>query len=232
MDDRPEPPETMGTRRYLDLLAAQLHALPSDVQAEQRDEVRQHLRAMVAACRASGSDAEAAEREAHGQFGDPVQVGKSIARKYWPPDILPGSFVLAFGTALVWLTVLYGTVAGSFFLLDNWYLSTGADTSSLLNSPVTAFIGMSLFFVVLPLVAGWLTALAAPKYAAPAMLAAVPIMMFGATANIPAGTHRDFSVAALVALISSFGALATSRRLQRKSLSIRRWGLALRKRNR
>lgn len=232
MDNRPETPETMDTRRYLDLLAAQLHALPPNVQAEQREEVRQHLQAMAAACRELGSGAEAAEREAREQFGDPVQVGKSIVRKYWPPGVLPGSFALAFGTALVWLTVLYGTITGGFFLLDNWYISTGADTSALHNSPVTAFIGMSLFFVILPLFAGWLTALASPKYVATAVLAAVPVMMLGATANVPAGTHTDLGVIALVAIISGLGAFGTSRRLQRKPLNPRRWLLALRGKNR
>ncbi len=127
MDNQPETPETMGTRRYLDLLAAQLHALPPDVRAEQREEVRLHLQAMAAACRELGSGPESAEREALARFGDPVQVGKSIARKYWPPDVLPGSFLLAFGTATLWLTVFYGLFIGSLLFLQNWYLSASAD---------------------------------------------------------------------------------------------------------
>jgi len=227
------PLETLATERYLDLLAAQLCSLPPDVQAEQREEVRLHLQAMAVACQELGSGAGAAEREARAQFGDPVQVGRFIARRYWPPDILPGSFALAFGTALVWLTVFYGTISGVFFLIDNWYISTGADTSAVLRSPVTASVGMSLFFVVLPLFAGWLTALAAPKYAAPAMLVAVPTVLFGASAaaRIPEGTHFDFLALALVALTGGLGALGTSRRLQRKSLNPRRWLSTLPRRN-
>ena len=222
MGNRPKAPET---ERYLDLLAAQLRALSPDARAEQREEVRLHLLAMIAACQELGAGAEAAEQEALGRFGDPVQVGKSIARRYWPPDVLPGSFALALGTALVWMTVLYGTISGVFFLFDNWYISTGADTSALLRGPVPPSVGMSLFFVVLPLSAGWLTALAAPRYAAPAMLIAVPTVLFGlsAAASIPKGTHFDFLALALVALTGGLGALGTSRRLQRKSLNPRRW---------
>ncbi len=227
-------PETPALERYLDLLAAQLRSLPPDVQAEQRAEVRLHLLAMTAACRELGAGAEAAEREALGRFGDPVRVGRSIARRYWPPGVLPGSFALAFGTALVWLIALYGTISGALFLLDNWYISTGADVSALHNSAVMAFLGMSLFFVVLPAIAGWLTALAAPRYAGPAMLAAVPTMLLGswAATSIPAGTHTDFRLIAVVALIGSLVAHGASLSIQRRSLSPRRWLLALQGRDR
>lgn len=217
-------PETPATKSYLDVLAAQLHSLPPDARAEQREEVRLHLLAMTAACRELGAGAEAAEREALGRFGDPVRLGRSIARRYWPPGVLPGSFALAFGTALVWLVALYGTIAGTLFLFNNWYISTGADTSSLHNSAVMAFLGMGLFFVGVPALAGRLTALAAPRYAAPAVLAAVPAVLLGNWAVTPthAGTHTDFWLMALPAIIGGLAAHGTSRGFQRDPLSLGR----------
>jgi len=227
-------PETPATKSYLDLFAAQLRSLPPDARAEQREEVRLHLLAMTAACREPGAGAEAAEREALGRFGDPVRLGRSIARRYWPPGVLSGSFALAFGTALVWLIALYGTISGVLFLLDNWYISTGADTSSLHNSAVMAFLGMSLFFFVVPALAGWLTALAAPRHAAPAMLAAVPAVLLGswAATTIPAGTHTDFWLIAVPAIIGGLAAHRTSRSLQRQPLSPGRRLLAVQGRKR
>ncbi len=220
MDNRPETPETMDTRRYLDLLAAQLHALPPDVQAEQCEEVRQHLQAMVAACRELGSGAEAAEREAREQFGDPVQVGKSIARRYSPPGVLPGSFALAFGVALVWLTGLYGTFLGAIFLFDNWYRSVSADAGQLYSAPSPDWLLYLLCCTLPPLIAGVLTGLAAPKYAVPAVAASVPLLWFGFSIGCYGLSPDSIIVCSEAGIpIGAFSAWIVSRLILRRSIA-------------
>jgi hypothetical protein len=223
MDNRPETPETMGTRRYLDLLAAQLHALPPDMRAEQREEVRLHLQAMAAACRELGSGPEAAEREALARFGDPVQVGKSIARKYWPPDVLPGSFALAFGTAALWLTVFYGLSIGGLDFLQNWYLSTGTDLDSYERVyPTLNQSAVYLVSVAPPVLAGWITGLVAPKRAFIGATTAALLLVGGFCAVIAGDATTMINNSSMEAAFCGLSALATSCCLRRRTL-LPRW---------
>ena len=216
-------PETARTKGYLDLLSAQLHALPPEVQAEQREEARQHLAAMAAAYRELGGGADTAEREALTQFGDPIRVGKDIMRRYWPPDVLPGTFWSACGTALYWMIALHGASYGIVFLFSNWLTSTGWDIS-----PYYLWNTVFVFALLLgtPVAAGAITGWTAPRYSVPATLLAV-----SATSLVPWLVFRFMLPAAQViglgwpateimidAVFGGLTALLISRRLGRKRL--------------
>ena len=216
MQNRPEAPET---ERYLDLLAAQLRALPPDARAEQREEVRLHLLAMTAACQELGAGAEAAEQEALGRFGDPVRLGRSIARRYWPPGVLPGSFALAFGTAALWLTVFYGVLVGGLFFLNDWYLSTGADLdgyehlSSSLNQGAVYLVS-----IVPPVLAGWITGMVAPKHAFLGATAAALLLVGGSCLVIAGDGTTVINNSSMEATFCGLSALATGCFLRRRDL--------------
>ena len=63
---------------YLDRLCAQLQALPSQIQNETREELRQHLQSLVAMQREPEQIVQSALR----QFGDPVKIGQRIALEW------------------------------------------------------------------------------------------------------------------------------------------------------
>jgi hypothetical protein len=208
-------PENAETKRYLDLLSAQLHSLPPEVQAEQREEVRLHLSAMAMACRELGSGADAAECEALARFGDPVQVGQEITRRYWPADVLPGTFWSACGTAFFWTMMLHGAVFGIVFLLNNWLISTGADLALFHWNTVFA----CTMLLGAPVAAGAITAWIAPRYAVPATLLA-PWVVFGSALFYRAGSLGFPAAESIIdMMLGSLTALIVSRRLGRKRFS-------------
>lgn len=66
---------------YLDRLSAELQALPSELQKETREELRQHLHSLVARQNEPQKVVEAALR----QFGDPREIGRKLAWE-WEED--------------------------------------------------------------------------------------------------------------------------------------------------
>lgn len=204
---------------YLDQICAEFGDLPADWRAAQREELHGHLRAMAEACSESGSEPDQAVREALRQFGEPSEVGRAMARKYWPSDLRSDSFLFAFATASVWLFGLVGTTSYVLRLGLIWYLSTGPLLTH--RADFSIFYQALSGFAVLapPLVAGCMTGLATPKHSVLAMLVAVPLFC-GVLGCIGNGNHGyvGLMVKNCIAnmLLGGFAAHVVSRWLLRK----------------
>lgn len=159
---------------YLDQLCAEFSDLPAAWQAEQREELDAHLRTMSDACSELGSEPNQALREALHQFGEPAQVGRAMARKYWPSDIRSDSFLLALTTAIVWLLGLFGTASLAHILWGYWLLTMGAGSHSF-SFDIWQMVGNLIVFFP-AVISGCMTGLATPKHSVLAMLIAVPLL--------------------------------------------------------
>ena len=74
MNKQPE----QAINEYLDLLSAQLGALPPQIQNETREELHQHLQLLVSMQRDPQRVIESALR----QFGDPSEIGRRLALEW------------------------------------------------------------------------------------------------------------------------------------------------------
>src|SRR5438105_1069741 len=89
MDSRHSP---VSFDEYLAQLSRQLDLAPHAWSRELRQELRQHLEALVAAHMELGSSPEEAIAAALRQFGDPVLIGRRLSREAGPAAWLPWRF--------------------------------------------------------------------------------------------------------------------------------------------
>lgn len=211
--------ETLLTE-YLDQICAEFSDLPAAWQADQREELEAHLRAMAIACSEFGSEPDLALREALKQFGEPAQVGREMARRYWPSDIRSNSFLRALMTASVWLISLFGTACLAHILWGYWLLNMRAGSH---NLSVDIWQTVGYLIVFLPaVISGCMTGLATPKHSVLAMLVAVLLFFaaLGCIGNGYAGPMVRNCVADM--LLGGFAAHLVSRwMLGKKSVMLR-----------
>ena len=171
---------------YLDRLTGQLRFAPKDLQAEYKDEVRQHLESLAADLIAASGDGtqitpEQAAAKAMSVFGDPKTVGREIASQIgWGTGVMPGSLGLAVLSGIVWLTILkivFNYLVGLCIVPTINALQSCHDLRTH-NVLVFLIIVCGLVPAILvPWLAGHLTGLLAPKSAAKGMLIAAAVTL-------------------------------------------------------
>src|ERR1700722_12072628 len=99
-------PERSNFDSFLDTLTRQLILAPRDLQAQYREEARQHLESLAQARIESGDTPGKAAAKAMAAFGDPKAVGRGIAAEIgWGTGLMPGSLAIAVISGIVWLSL-------------------------------------------------------------------------------------------------------------------------------
>jgi hypothetical protein len=129
---------------YFTQLSAQLRPLPEEQRRELEQELRQHLAALVAANEEIGRSPEEATAAALARFGDPVRIGRRLARETrrlgvccWASD---GR------SRWVRAATRIGVYTGA-WIFGGMMKTGGAFPASLREAPWGALIGLTMWLV-------------------------------------------------------------------------------------
>jgi hypothetical protein len=141
MDSRHSP---TSFDEYLTQLSTQLKLAPHEWSGELRQELRQHLEALVAAHMELGSSPEEAVAAALRQFGDPVLIGRWLSHESrrsnrwsrraglgWPHWVIEGVAISSGGLALASVVASWWLAGHPATPLTEGLMRTGVVTSAL-----------------------------------------------------------------------------------------------------
>jgi len=127
---------------YFSQLNAQLRNLPEEQRRELEQELRQHLAALVAANEEIGRSPEEATAAALARFGDPVRIGRRMARETRSPWVCR----LASDGRSRWVraAILIGVNTGA-WIFGGMMKTGGVFPASLREAPWGALIGLLIW---------------------------------------------------------------------------------------
>lgn len=152
---------------YLQQVKAHLKLLTVEAQAEELQEIRQHLQALVTAGMERGESEADAVAAALQQFGEPRKVGHALQQAWRRRADSPLRMVMAGGAVFVSniLLVVIGVLA--WFYCESHFLGNNVDRG--INVPANTFHPLVQgafnvwFGMGAPLLAGWIGAWIAPR---------------------------------------------------------------------
>jgi hypothetical protein len=127
---------------YFSQLNAQLRALPEEQRRELEQELRQHLAALVAANEEIGRSPEEATAAALARFGDPVRIGRRLARESRSPSVC--RWASDGRSRWVRAAILIGVNTGA-WIFGGMMKTGGVFPASLRAAPWGALIGLTIW---------------------------------------------------------------------------------------